>query len=285
MLPPKGEQGLKTRPVLFFDSGIGGLTVLREARLLMPAYPVLYAMDNAGFPYGAWEEEALRARLLHLFAGFLQKYNPALCVLACNTASTLVLDDLRRVFPDYYFVGTVPAIKPAAEHSASKQISVLATPGTVKRAYTQDLIAKYAGQCKVTLVGSENLAAQAEDYVRGRPVTTARVRAEIAPCFVEEKGRRTDIIVLACTHYPFLTPLLRNLAPWPVDWLDPAEAIARRAQSLLQTKALSPTFEVEPGESKSRCQDYAILTDNKAGADFVSGRLFHAFGLKMKRKK
>jgi len=274
------KSGSLVRPLLFFDSGIGGLTVLREARLLMPAYPFVYAADNAAFPYGDWEEEALRAHLLHIFAGFLRRYNPVLCVLACNTASTLALDDLRRAFPDYDFVGTVPAIKPAAEHSASGQISVLATPGTVKRAYTQDLIAKYAGQSRVTLVGSTNLAAQAEAYVRGLPVDTAAIRAEIAPCFVEEKRRRTDIIVLACTHYPFLTPLLRNLAPWPVDWLDPAAAIARRAQSLLQLRYGAPPAPAGRGKNY---EDYAFFTDNKAGADFISARLFHGFGLKIQK--
>lgn len=285
MPQPKIEDRLSRRPVLFFDSGIGGLTVLREARLLMPSSPFLYVADNAGFPYGAWEEEALRARLLKLFAGFLKKYNPVLCVLACNTASTLALEDLRRAFPACPFVGTVPAIKPAAEHSASKLISVLATPGTVKRAYTQDLIAKYAGTCQIALVGSENLAAIAEDYVRGRTIDMEMVRAEIAPCFVEEKGRKTDIIVLACTHYPFLTPLLRNLAPWPVDWLDPAEAIARRAQSLLQEKVNHSVPAAETGKRGNRREDYVVLTDRKAGIDFISERLFHAFGLKIKGGK
>lgn len=274
------------RPVLFFDSGIGGLSVLREARLLMPQYRFLYSMDNAGFPYGAWEEKALRARILALFAKWLKKYNPALCVLACNTASTLSLADLRAAFPDYAFVGTVPAIKPAAELSAAKLISVLATPGTVRRAYTHDLIAKYAGECRVNLVGSASLAAAAEDYLRGRAIDTEAVRTEIAPCFVEEKGKRTDIIVLACTHYPFLIPVLRSLAPWPVDWLDPAEAIARRAFSLLQEqeKAAGEKAALGGKGAKAAAEDYAFATDSAKAADFSTERLFHAFGLKFKKK-
>jgi len=260
-------------PVLFFDSGIGGLSVLREARLIMPEQQFLYIADNAGFPYGAWEEGALRARLLELFAGFLRDYEPALSVLACNTASTLALEDLRKAFPEQAFVGTVPAIKPAAEHSASKRISVLATPGTVERAYTHELIAKYAGDCHINLVGSNNLASMAEEHLRGRPVNMDALRKEIAPCFIEREGKRTDIIVLACTHYPFLTPLLRNCAPWPVDWLDPAEAIARRAHALLKKRG-EQCDEAESGDN----EDYAVFTDRK-GIDFITKRLFHAFGL------
>lgn len=268
------------RPALFFDSGIGGLTVLREARLFIPDYPFLYIVDNAAFPYGAWEEEALRRRLLQLFERLLKKYNPVLSVLACNTASTLVLDDLRHAFPRHDFVGTVPAIKPAAEYSASKKISVLATPGTVRRAYTRELIAKYAKEADVTLVGSKNLANEAENYVRGRPVDKKVIAAEIAPCFTEEKGKRTDIIVLACTHYPFLTPVLRDCAPWPVDWLDPAEAIARRAQSLLRQKKKNSLL---PAAKRYHCGDFAVFTAPKAEKAVVSERLFHAFGLKIKK--
>jgi len=280
---------LERRPVLFFDSGIGGLSVLRQARLLMPHYRFLFIMDKAAFPYGDWEEEALRAHILALFGRLLARHDPALCVLACNTASTLALEDLRRAFPGRAFVGTVPAIKPAAERSASGLISVLATPGTVKRAYTRDLIRRYAGESRVKLAGSSCLAAIAEDYLHGRPVDLAAVKREIAPCFIEEGGRRTDIIVLACTHYPFLTPIFRSLAPWPVDWLDPAEAIARRAYTLLQADKERQAAEaggaraagVERG--KAPADDYVISTDKAAHADFITQRLFHAFGLKFKR--
>ena len=155
-------------------------------------------------------------------------------MIPCNTASTLALGDLRAAYPATPFVGTVPAIKPAAERTRSGLVSVLATPGTVKRAYTRDLIQSFAAQCHVRLVGSQNLARMAEDYIRGEALADEAVLAEIAPCFVEMDGRRTDIVVLACTHYPFLANIFRRLAPWPVDWLDPAEAIARRALSLLK---------------------------------------------------
>lgn len=158
------------KPVLVFDSGIGGLTVLREARVLMPERGFIYVADDAGFPYGGWEEEALRARILSLFEKLLQDFSPEVCVIACNTAFTLAGADLRARFPQMTFVGTVPAIKPAAERTRSGLVSVLATPGTVKRAYTRDLIQSFATQCHVRLVGSENLARMAESWIRGAGV-------------------------------------------------------------------------------------------------------------------
>ena len=152
--------------ILIFDSGIGGLSVLREARVLMPQKRFIYVADDAGFPYGGWEEEALRKRLVGLFGDLLGTWQPEIAVIACNTASTLAIDHLRKAYPGQTFVGTVPAIKPAAERTRSGLVSVLATPGTVKRQYTRDLIGKYAGKCHVRLVGSTNLAQLAETYMQ-----------------------------------------------------------------------------------------------------------------------
>ncbi|WP_173931679.1 glutamate racemase [Chelativorans sp. Marseille-P2723] len=221
-------------PILFFDSGIGGLSVVKEARIVLPEHPYVYVADDAAFPYGDWEEEALRARLVELFGRLIARFEPALIVIACNTASTLAIADLRAAYPGQSFVGTVPAIKPAAERTRSGLVSVLATPGTVRRQYTRDLIGQYAASCHVRLVGSENLARLAEQYMREGFVDEAAVRQEIVPCFVEQEGRRTDIVVLACTHYPFLVNRMRKTAPWPVDWIDTSEAIARRALALAQ---------------------------------------------------
>lgn len=226
---------MKNGPILFFDSGIGGLSVVKEARVLLPGYPYIYVADDAAFPYGAWEEGALRQRLVQLFGQLIARFSPSLIVIACNTASTLAMADLRAAFPDQTFVGTVPAIKPAAERTHSGLVSVLATPGTVKRQYTRDLINAYASQCQVNLVGSVRLAALAEQYMREGSVDEDEVGQEIAPCFVDVDGWRTDIVVLACTHYPFLVNRMRKVAPWPVDWIDPSEAIARRAMVLMET--------------------------------------------------
>ncbi len=160
-----------------------------------------------------------------LIAALIGEFAPDAVVIACNTASTLVLPPLRARF-SLPFVGTVPAIKPAAERTRSGVVSVLGTCGTIRRDYTRGLIDSFARSCHVRLVGSANLAAFAEAHMRGEAVDDAAILAEIAPAFVEQDGRRTDTIVLACTHYPFLLDHFRRLAPWPVEWIDPAPAIA-----------------------------------------------------------
>jgi glutamate racemase len=126
----------------------------------------------------------------------------------------------------------VPAIKPACAASATRRVSVLGTEATVAREYTRGLIRDFAEDCQVTLVGSRRLAAYAEAELAGAPVSDAALGAELAPCFVDD-GRRTDTVVLACTHYPLLLDRLRQLAPWPVNFIDPAPAIARRVAELL----------------------------------------------------
>lgn len=264
---------MNLRPVLFFDSGIGGLSVLREARILMPDRRFIYVADDAGFPYGRWEEAALKTRIVALFSDLIAHHNPVLCLIACNTASTIVMDELRAAYPSVPFVGTVPAVKPAAERTRSGLVSVLATPGTVKRQYTRDLIGKYAVTCHVRLVGSENLAALAETYMREGFVDEEAVAREIAPCFIEQDGKRTDIVVLACTHYPFLVNRMRKTAPWPVDWIDPAEAIARRALNVLEH--IAP---IAPGTEPALEDDIAIFTSGKP--DFALRRLMGGFGLR-----
>jgi len=163
-------------------------------------------------------------------------------VIACNTASTLVLPPLRERFPTP-FVGTVPAIKPAAEQTKTGVVAVLATPGTMKRDYTRGLIQSFAQSCHVRLVGAPELARMAEARMRGEAIDREAVREQIAPAFVELDGNRTDIVVLACTHYPFLADIFAELVPWPVTWLDPAPAIARRLVSVVEGRA------VERGES------------------------------------
>jgi glutamate racemase len=257
------------KPILVFDSGVGGLTVLREMRVLMPGRRFVYVADDAAFPYGPWDETELEAHIVDLFGNLITDWQPEIAVIACNTASTLVLNSLRRTYPAVPFVGTVPAIKPAAERTRSGLVSVLATPGTVKRQYTRELIREWASKCHVRLVGSNHLAGLAEVYMREGFVDEDAVRAEIGPCFVERDGRHTDIVVLACTHYPFLANRMRKVAPWPVDWLDPAEAIARRALSLI-----SPEKALRHG---STAPDRAVFTSGRP--EFSSRRLMQGFGL------
>lgn len=235
--------------VLIFDSGLGGLTVLAAIARARPDAGLIYAADDAFFPYGALDETALVARVGLVMASLIEDHAPDLAVIACNTASTLVLAPLRAAFPRLPFVGTVPAIKPAAEASRSRLVSVLATPGTVARDYTRALVRDFAGDCEVTLVGSARLADLAERFLRGEAIADAAVAREIARCFVERGGRRTDQVVLACTHFPLLIEHFVRLAPWPIAFVDPAPAIARRVDALLGARGaprgpgmLSPAF-------------------------------------------
>jgi len=220
--------------VLVFDSGLGGLTVLAEVMRLRPDAHCLYVADDAGFPYGRLSEAALVARVGKVMGRLIELFAPDAIVIACNTASTLVLPHLRAAYPQIPFIGTVPAIKPAAARSSSKMISVLATPGTVARDYTRDLVRTYAAHCDVTLVGSNRLAALAEAFMKGQGASDEQILTEIAACFVANGAARTDCIVLACTHYPLLLSEFERLAPWPVTWIDPAEAIARRVDHVLR---------------------------------------------------
>ena len=217
---------------MVFDSGLGGLTVYREIAAARPDAALVYAADDAAFPYGAWEPERLTQHVVAVIGNLIETFRPDLVVIACNTASTLALAELRRHFT-IPFVGTVPAIKPACARSVSKLVSVLGTEITVAREYTKALIRDFAQGCQVTLVGSKRLAPLAEAHLRGEPVDDAEIRAEIAPCFVDAQGARTDTIVLACTHYPLLLGHFRRLASWPVTFIDPAPAIARRVTDLI----------------------------------------------------
>jgi glutamate racemase len=218
--------------ILVFDSGLGGLTVYRQIAAARPDADFLYVADDAAFPYGDLSEPALVSRVVALIGKLIEAHRPDLVVIACNTASTIVLPALRQKFT-VPFVGTVPAIKPACAASVSRRVSVLGTEATIAREYTRALIRDYAQDCRVKLVGSRHLAAYAEAELAGAPVGDAQVFAEIAPCFVDDGGRRTDTIVLACTHYPLLIERFRRLAPWPVNFFDPAPAIARRVVSLI----------------------------------------------------
>jgi glutamate racemase len=218
--------------IIVFDSGLGGLTVFREVAQARPDARLIYAADDAVFPYGRLAEAALISRVVAVMERLIAANDPDLVVVACNTASTLVLPTLRARFA-VPFVGTVPAIKPACAASSTKLVSLLGTEATVKREYTHALIREFAAGCEVTLVGSARLAAFAESELRGEAVADAAIADEMAPCFVSNGTGRTDTVVLACTHYPLLLQRLERLAPWPVAFLDPAPAIARRVRELV----------------------------------------------------
>jgi glutamate racemase len=253
--------------ILVFDSGLGGLTVLREIVSARPDAAYTYVADDAFFPYGQHTEDEIIARVVPLIGDLIATHKPDLAVIACNTASTLVMAHLRQAY-GIPFVGTVPAIKPACAASRTKRVSVLGTRGTVRREYTRTLIRDFAGDCQTTLVGSEHLAALAEAALRGEAVSDAAIAAEIAPCFVgDNAATRTDTVVLACTHYPLLLGQIQRLAPWPVDWIDPAPAIARRVVDLAGPKAA----DISPAPARM------IFTSGKASSE-LNGALKPFFG-------
>jgi glutamate racemase len=238
-LTAQPESSTAPLTIVVFDSGVGGFTVFREVKAARPDARYVYVADDAFFPYGGQPEDVLIARVVEVIGKAIAAYAPDLVVIACNTASTIALAELRAQFK-VPFVGTVPAINPACAQSLSKRIAVLGTQATVSREYTRTLIRQFAAGCDVVLVGSPKLASFAEAELAGTPVADAEIAAEIASCFVDRDGRRTDTVVLACTHYPLLTQRFRAVAPWPVDWLDPAPAIARRVADLLRERPPSP---------------------------------------------
>ncbi|URD61420.1 glutamate racemase [Sphingomonas sp. KRR8] len=210
-------------PILFFDSGVGGLSVLAEARCQLPKAPIVYAADSAGFPYGTKTEAELAARVPALLGRLVERYHPRLAVIACNTASTIALAHVRAAL-EIPVVGTVPAIKPAAELSRTRVIGVLGTEATVRQPYVDDLTARFAADCEVLRHGSAELVQLAETKLAGQPVDAAAITAAVGPL---ADRNDMDVVVLACTHFPLLADELRAALPQAVQ-VDGAAGIARR---------------------------------------------------------
>ena len=216
-------------PLLIFDSGVGGLSVLAPTRALLPNAPIVYAADNAAFPYGTRSEAEIAARVPALLGRLIERYRPRLAVIACNTASTIALDHVRAAL-DIPVVGTVPAIKPAAEVSRSRVIGVLGTEATVRQPYVDDLAARFASDCIVIRHGSPKLVELAEAKLAGEQVTVEQVQTAAAPMFADE-GAAIDTVVLACTHFPLLSEELAAAFPG-VTLVDGGPGIARRIAHL-----------------------------------------------------
>lgn len=213
-------------PILFFDSGVGGLSVLQPTRKLLPNAPIVYAADSAGFPYGKRTEAEIASRVPALLGRLVERFHPRLAVIACNTASTIALDHVRSAL-DLPVVGTVPAIKPAADISKTRVIGVLGTEATVRQPYVDDLAAKFASDCTLVRHGSPELVELAEAKLAGDEVSMAAVKAAARPMFDAPGGDRIDTVVLACTHFPLLTDELRAAFPH-VTYVDGGPGIARR---------------------------------------------------------
>ncbi len=214
--------------LLVFDSGIGGLGVVEQIRLLQPGAGLTYLADNGFYPYGEKADEVLIARIVAVVGAAIAAARPDAVVIACNTASTIALEALRARFA-VPVVGCVPPIKPAAAASRSGHIGLLATAATTRRPYLQDLVEKFAGGCAVHSLGSPDLADMAERKFRGIPVDMAALQAAVGPLF--EAAPQIDAVAIGCTHYTFLLPELGAL--WPrISWFDPAAAVARQAEKM-----------------------------------------------------
>lgn len=229
-------------PILFFDSGVGGLSVLEPTRALLPYAPIVYCADSAGFPYGKKSDAELASRIPAILGRLVERFHPRLAVIACNTASTIALDHVRLAL-DLPVVGTVPAIKPAAEMSKSRVMGVLGTEATVRQPYVDDLAARFATDCTIIRHGSPELVELAEAKLAGESVSVEAVRAAAQPMFDAQDGNRMDTIVLACTHFPLLSEELGAAFP-NVAFVDGGPGIARRIAYLTQDQP----WPREPGD-------------------------------------
>ncbi len=253
--------------VLVFDSGVGGLSVFDAITASRHALSLDYVADNAWLPYGLKSDADLRARLPALLASLVEQWSPEAIVIACNTASTIALDAARAVV-NIPIVGVVPPIKPAAAATQTGVIGLLATPATVRRAYTDDLIAEFAGDKRVVRFGSAALVEAAERKLRGEMDTGEAVREAIDGLFGAPGGDAIDVVALACTHFPLLTRELAAAAPRPVQWLDSGAAIARRLAQVTGAAA---------GEARPRRAGFTDADAARALFPAFEVRGFHSF--------
>ncbi|MGV8927369.1 MAG: glutamate racemase [Ewingella sp.] len=218
--------------VLVFDSGVGGLSVYHEVRQMLPDLHYIYAFDNVAFPYGEKSEEFIVERVVEIVNAVAKRHPLSIIVIACNTASTVSLPALRAKFA-CPVIGVVPAIKPAAKLTRNGVIGLLATRATVQRPYTHDLIARFATDCKILLLGSAELVEIAEAKLHGAAVSLSVLQRILQPWLRMKEP--PDTVVLGCTHFPLLNEELMQVLPDGTRLIDSGSAIARRALWLIET--------------------------------------------------
>jgi glutamate racemase len=251
-------------PILIFDSGVGGLSVVPPLRHRLPGAALVYACDNAMLPYGTRADDWLVARILAVCQAAVATSGCCVLVVACNTASTLALEVLRAQLP-VPVVGTVPAIKPAAAISRSRHIGLLATSATVARPYTDRLIETFAADCRVTRVAADPLVREAERLLAGEKPDAAVIEAVTAPLW---EATDLDTVVLGCTHFPLLRDHIAAASPRPVQLVDSSEAIAGRTAQL----ARDPAPRLGQDQSLATSPDVP-LARAMAAYDFAEPRL------------
>lgn len=250
-------------PILFLDSGVGGLSVVEAARAQLPTLPFVYAADSAGYPYGLKSEADIAARVPALLGRLVERYSPRLIVVACNTASTIALSVIRSAL-DVPVVGTVPAIKPAALASKTRVIGVLGTDATVRQPYVGKLSAEFASDCIVILHGSAALVDLAEAKLRGTIIQPDDVMAALTPMLAHPDAARMDQLVLACTHFPLLRDELAAALPG-VALVDSGDGIARRIAHLIKGQPVPQ--QAVPG--------IAVFTQMNADTQALAAELAH----------
>lgn len=262
--------GKATAHILVFDSGVGGLSIVSHLREQLPQAAISYLADNEHFPYGTLQPQHLTERVEALLCQLSEDIKPDLIVLACNTASTLALPTLRSSLK-VPVVGVVPAIKPAAQLTQSKVIGLIATPGTISRDYTDELIKEFASELTIIRLGTTELVELVEDRLAvaklavppGQSATasdelTRRCCRIIQPLQDHPQAAHMDTVVLACTHFPLIQQQLAAALPQVKYWIDSGEAIARRVVNLLgdnihgNASAAGSAYLTKPGAASER---------------------------------
>ena len=243
----------ESAPILLFDSGVGGLSVLAELRRILPQAPVVYAADNGGLPYGTKTEAEVAARVCGLLGRMSERYRPRLICIACNTASTIALGMVREVL-NVPIVGTVPAIKPAAEQTRSGVIGLLGTAATIRQPYVDRLAAEFAADKHLLRFAAGELVEAAEAKLRGRPVDPAIHARAAAGLRDQPGGEAIDTVVLACTHFPLVQDELAAAFGPGIGFVDGAAGIARRIEYLTRGQIF---HRYHP--------DFALFTKNEPG--------------------
>lgn len=211
-----------------FDSGLGGLTVLRKIQQVMPNESTVYLGDHKHFPFGEKPPDLLQQYTRRAIE-WLSEFGTKIIVIACNTSSVAGLSEYREKYPAIPIVGVVPGIKKAAEISESGTFLVMSTNETAKSTYVQDLIKEYASDKQVVSIGCKGLVT----YVENGEISGEYVTKLISDYLEPYAHTPYDVIVLGCTHYPFLINIIRDVANRPVTFIDPSDAVALRVQSIL----------------------------------------------------
>lgn len=253
--------------IIIFDSGVGGLTIGQSLTEALPFAEQILLADTAFFPYGEMEEDQLVKRVTSLLVSAVKRFEPDCIVVACNTVSTVALEKIRNslLIP---VIGVVPAIKPAALMSKSKVIGLLATPATVNRSYTADLVDSFAHDCELISVGSTRLVELSEQRLAGQKVDIEQLRQIVQPFLIAAREKQLDVIVLGCTHFPLLEDLLRDILPNSILFIDSSKAIAKQVLKVLESSPPDKLQSYQEHENKqvNRCFMTLVNEDEKFSA-------------------